>query len=155
MTDEGVQPDRVGTGVDAGTSRGHRLGPHTADCVIEAWAPDRLGCLTEALDALVASFARVPDPPVLRSLPIDVSADGDAELLLELLQEVIYVVDVLGVVPVRFHLVEVEGGVGGDMDVAPAADAELVGPVPKGVSWGGLAMGTAGGAWRARAVVDV
>ena len=136
--------------------RGHRLRPHTADCLIEAWGSDRLSCLSEALQGLVDVFAEVSDPPVLRSLPLAVTADSDPDMLLQLLQEVIYVVDVFGVVPVRFHLAEAEeGGVAGDMDVVAAREATLVGPVPKGVSRSGLEMAADGGRWHCQAVVDV
>ena len=48
---------------------------------------------------------------------------------MSLLEEVIDVVDALGVVPVRFHLAEAEdGSLAGDMEVAPTSEVELVGP---------------------------
>ncbi|MGA2304288.1 MAG: archease [Acidimicrobiales bacterium] len=43
--------------------RGSRLAAHTADCIIEAWGADRVGCLEEAVGALVSVFAEVPDVP--------------------------------------------------------------------------------------------
>jgi protein archease len=44
---------------------GHRLVPHTADCIIETWGPDRAACLTEALLGLLEGFAEVGSPLAL------------------------------------------------------------------------------------------
>jgi RNA-splicing ligase RtcB len=45
--------------------QGHRLAPHTADCVVEAWAPEVPSCLAEEaafahddVDQVVASCER-------------------------------------------------------------------------------------------------
>ena len=55
--------------------------------------------------------------------------------LVALFEQVIFGVNVLSVVPVRFHLGETVGGViAGDMEVVPADNTVAVGPVPKGVS---------------------
>ncbi|HLG67752.1 MAG TPA: archease [Acidimicrobiales bacterium] len=134
---------------------GHRSAPHTADRVIEAWGEDRPSCLTEAVRALVEGFAEVPSGAHGRRVPIELRAPNDPELLLALLQEVIYVVDALGEVPVACRLADRGDAVCGDLEVVPAAEATLVGPVPKGVSRSGLAMARHRARWRCRAVVDV
>ncbi|MDE3087146.1 MAG: archease [Acidobacteriota bacterium] len=137
--------------------RGHRVGPHTADCVIEAWGPDRTACLVEAMDALVQLFAEIdPSAAASRVVPVSAGPGADAEILVALLEEVICTADVLGSAPVRFHLVETEdGGVAGDMEIVDRRDVLLVGPVPKAVSYSGIEMGEEAGAWHCRAVVDV
>jgi SHS2 domain-containing protein len=136
--------------------QGHRIGPHTADAVIEAWGPDRLSCLTEAMLGLVQLFAEPADTATTRTVPVSAEAGPATDLLVSLLEEVIYVTDVLAVVPVRFHLAETEdGGVAGDIEVVEAKQAELVGPIPKAVSYHGLEMAEHDGTWRCRAVVDV
>lgn len=141
---------------DPAAARGHRTAPHTADCVLEAWGPDRLACLVEAMEALVGVFAAPADDVAARTVPLSVDPGPDADLLLALLEEVIYVTDVMGVVPVRFHLADAEdGGVAGDMEVVDPATVELIGPVPKGVSYHGLEMSEHDGTWRCRVVVDV
>jgi SHS2 domain-containing protein len=142
---------------DVQLSCGHRVGPHTADCVVEAWGPDRISCLTEAMKALVEVFAELEDTPtVIRSVPVVTGPGPDPDALVALLEEVIYVTDVFGTVPVRFHLVEAEdGGVAGDMELADANQVSLVGPIPKAVSYHGLAMAEHDGAWHCRAVIDV
>lgn len=140
----------------ANPERGHRIGPHTADCVIEAWGPDRPSCLVEAMQALVEVFAEFDDAIATRSVPVSAEPGPDADILVALLEEVIYVTDVLGVVPIRFHVADTEdGGVAGDMEVVEPREAELVGPVPKAVSYHGLEMSHHDGTWRCRAIIDV
>ncbi len=135
---------------------GRRLVPHTADCIIEAWGPDRVSCTTQALLALVESFAVVPDVPVTRLVPLSVTSTGAEDALVSLLEDVIFGVDALSVVPVRFHLAETEeGGIAGDMEVVPVDRVEVVGPAPKGVSYHGLSITSFGGDWRCHVLIDV
>jgi SHS2 domain-containing protein len=135
---------------------GRRLLPHVAGCIIEAWGPDGASCTTQALQALVECFAVVPDVPVTRLVPLEVSPAGPEDMLVSLLEEVIDGVDVFTVVPVRFHLAETEeGGIAGDMEVAPAEQVEFVGPVPKGVSTHSLSMARFEGGWRCRVLIEV
>lgn len=134
---------------------GHQLLAHTADCIIEAWGPGRVECLTEALNGLVESFAVVPDAVVTRPLPLAGSI-GDEDTLVSLCEDVIFALDVFGVVPVVFHLAETEdGGVGGEMDVVPVQQVDVVGPAPKGVSYHELSFAPVPGGWRCRVLVDV
>lgn len=147
---------RTGAEKGSGGESGHRLAPHTADCIIEAWGPDRVSCLVEAMKALVDVFAVEPDEAVSRPIPVSVEPTSDRDLLVSLLEEEIYTIDVWGVVPIRFHLAETEdGGVAGDMEVVDAGVVELVGPVPKAVSYHGLEMGEHAGSWTCRVVLDV
>lgn len=146
--------EATGTAEPRGT--GHRLVPHTADCIIEAWAPDRVSCLVEALTALVEEFAEVPDAPAVRLLPLRTESIGAEDALVSLLEEVVYVVDAFSLVPVRFHLAETEdGGVTGDMEVVPVGEARICGPVPKGVSFHELSVAGDQDGWRCRVLVDV
>jgi len=135
---------------------GHRLVPHTADCIIEAWGPDRATCLTEALLGLVEGFAAVGDANASEVVPIGAGPGAAEDELVALFEQVIFSVDTSSVVPVRFHLGETEGGaIAGRMDVVPADDIVAVGPVPKGVSYHELSMVEAEGGWRCRVLVDV
>ena len=151
----GGRRPRGGAPLTAGES-GHRQLPHAADCLLEAWGPDRATCLTQALLALVDTFAEVHDSVTTEVLPLATPANGAEDALVSLLEEVIFLVDALGVVPIRFHLAEAEdGGLAGDMEVVPASRVDLVGPVPKGVSYHALQVAPFGGGWRCRALVDV
>ena len=137
---------------------GHRVVPHTADCIIEAWGPDRASCITGALTALVEGFAETGEVSVTQALPLSAGPGGAEDELVSLLEDVICSVEVLSVVPVRFHLCETEdGGLAGDMEVVPAGETNPVGPVPKGVSYHELSMAEdeAEGGWRCRVLVDV
>jgi len=138
------------------SAHGFRLLPHTADCAIEAWGPDRVTCMVEAVGGLVSAFADVGEAAAAAVLPVAIDPGPDADMLVRLLEEVIYTAEVFGQVPLRVHLADTEdGGVAGDMEVVPAAQATLIGPVPKAVSYHQLEMGEKGGAWRCRVVVDV
>jgi len=112
--------------------------------------------VTEALYALVDEFAEVPDAATSRVLPLATESRGAEDALVSLLEDVIYALDVFSVVPIRFHLAETEsGGIAGDMEVVSIDQAELVGPVPKAVSYHGLSMVSHDGGWRCRVLVDV
>ncbi|MEV1001432.1 archease [Nonomuraea sp. NPDC050202] len=163
-------------------SRGHRAVPHTADIALEAWAGGREECLAEAVRALVESFADLstapaPDDDVGFPAPGhdggEASGDGEAAaddpvpggggvpgggqgdgagMLIALLEEVIYQVEVHGRV-----VVDVRPGQEGGLRLAtvPAEAVEQVGAMPKAVTTHGLRFGREDGEWRARAVVDV
>lgn len=135
---------------------GHRLLPHTADCIIEAWGPDQASCAIEALSGMVESFAELPDAAATRLVPLSATSGGPEDVLVSLLEDVLYALDVFSVVPVRFHLGTLEdGGIGGDMEVVPADGVHAVGPVPKAVSYHELHVGPVEGGWRCRVLVDV
>ncbi|HXQ76197.1 MAG TPA: archease [Acidimicrobiales bacterium] len=134
--------------------RGFRLAPQTPGHVLEAWGPDRVTCLAEAVGALVSVFADLRDTATTTTLPIVLEPAPTPDLLVGLLEEVIDTVDVFGKVPVHVHLAEAEdGGMAGDLEVVEVAEVVLVGPVPKAVSWHGLEVGEDGGTWRCRVVV--
>jgi len=135
--------------------RGFRRTSGAVDCVIEAWGPDRVACLAEAVGGLVGLFTEVPDAAATTTLPVVLESAPAPDLLVTLLEEVIATVDVFGKVPAHVHLAEAEdGGVAGDLEVVDADTLHLTGPVPKSVSWHGLEFGETGGAWRCRVVVS-
>jgi SHS2 domain-containing protein len=118
------------------------------------------------MKALVEVFVEVPErvrEQVARTrLELSVESSSDRDLLVDLLEAEIYTVEVRGVVPVGFGLTdsrsaEVPGNtrISGYMDVVDPREVELVGPVPKGVSYYDLDICAQGEGWRCRAVVDV
>lgn len=148
--------EREGPVAPGPRAAGHRQLPHVADLLLQAWGPDRAACVREALCALVEAFAVVPDPAATEVVPLSASAAGAEDALVSLLEEVIFVVDALGVVPVRFHVAEADdGGLVGDMEVVPASQVELVGPVPKAVSYHALEIAPRDGEWWCQVLVDV
>jgi SHS2 domain-containing protein len=135
---------------------GHRTLPHTADVIIEAWATTREACLDQAVRALVETFADTSAAATTRPLALRIPPGEDSELLIAVLEEVIYLLDVLEVVPVgaAVHAAE-DGGLGGCFDVAALADVRSVGPAPKGVARSELALEGNDGLWTCRVLVDV
>lgn len=139
------------------TTAGHRVVPHTADVIVESWGPSRTSCLEQAALGLVGVFAEIPDASVAEPLVVQAVAPTDDEVLVLLLEEVLYQLEVLGVVPATLALEETEGGgVAGFAHVVPVAHVEEVGAVPKAVSRHELSIGVDdAGVWRARVVIDV
>ena len=134
---------------------GHRVVPHTADVIIEARGASRLGCLEEAVRALVESFARVT-ASVTNPVPVAFDELDDESLLLAVLDEVIYVIDVLGAVPANVVLDETQdGSVVGFLDLAPLSAVEVHGSLPKGVSLSELSVVHDDRGWRCRTTIDV
>jgi SHS2 domain-containing protein len=135
--------------------RGHRTLPHTADVIVEAWGNDRAACLAEAVMGLVASFAE-PNPSAERTRrPVRVEGGTDADVLVRLLDEVIFRTEVDGIVPAGVELVDEPGGVSGELEVVDVGAVEVIGSIPKGISRSGLAIGNDDGTWRCRILVDV
>jgi len=101
-------------------------------------------------------FAEPPDPAATTVVPVDAEPDGAEDMLVSLLEDVIFAVDVLSVVPVRVHLVETEdGGMAGDLEVVPLDQVSLVEPVPKAVSYHELSVTLSGGKWRCHVLIEV
>jgi SHS2 domain-containing protein len=55
---------------------GYRLLPHTADVVVQAWAPTRAACLAEAVRGLVAVFADTAGVVASRSVAFTLGRRG-------------------------------------------------------------------------------
>ncbi len=135
---------------------GHRLLPHTADLIIEAWGPTRESCFGEAVACLVESFADIVDAPTSVTVPFDLGPEPDEELLVLLLEEVLYLVDVLGRLPAETRISGTEeGGIAGFFEVVPTEAAVEVGPVPKAIARHGLRVGATEQGWACHATIDV
>jgi SHS2 domain-containing protein len=136
--------------------RGHRLLPHAADVIIEAWGGTRVACLEESVRALVETFVETTGAEPTGHVPVSLGADGDEDALVSLLEDVIFAVDALDEVPVTVELVErADGTLEGFLATVPGERLEVVGAVPKGVSRSDLRFGRFGGQWRCRVLVDV
>jgi SHS2 domain-containing protein len=75
-------------------------GTATAALRVEAWAESRDECVARALRGLIASFADISDVQPARVLERLVTAGSDADLLASAADEVIYILDVEGEIPV-------------------------------------------------------
>jgi len=137
---------------------GHRTAPHTADLRIEAWAGSCHECIAESLRGLVDSVADVRGAEATRTAERDLTGASPADLLASAAEEVIYILDTAGEIPVSVHVQP--GGPAASiivtLELASASSVEFVGAVPKAVSFHGLACEAAAtGRWSATMTVDV
>ncbi len=86
-------------GLASDADQGHRTVPHTADLRVEAWAPTREECMAEAVRGLVDSFAVVAGRRPGRQAGRHVAASSDEDLLVAVIDEVIYRLDACGEIP--------------------------------------------------------
>ncbi|MGN9837041.1 archease [Nonomuraea sp. H19] len=138
---------------------GHRAVPHTADIAVEAWADSREGCLAEAVRGLVETFADVEGARPDDCVTFVVTEESDEEVLVAVLQEVIYQIEVSGRLavdvstdePTEFPVERVEVR----LATVPVETVEQIGAMPKAVSVHKLRFGRIDGMWQAHIVVDV
>ncbi|MGI5240454.1 archease [Dactylosporangium sp. CA-139066] len=139
-----------------GPAAGYELLPHTADVMLTAWAPTAEECITEAVRALAACFADVRTACPSRTVAFACEPAPDDELLVQVLEEAIYLLDTEDVVAVQMSAVRTaQGGLVGDFGVVARSDVALVGPLPKAVTRHGLRFARQGELWHCRAVIDV
>jgi SHS2 domain-containing protein len=114
---------------------GHRTVPHIADLRIEAWAGTREERLAEAVRGLVNSFAAVAGRRPHGRASRRVTACSDEDLLVAVIDEVIYRMDADGEIPVQVEVRSApDGGVIVFFALVPVAAAEITGAVPKAAS---------------------
>ena len=148
---------RLSERLACGARQGHRSVPHTADLRVEAWAPTREECLAEAARGLVGSFAVVAAVRPRRTAERRFIAGSDEDLLVAVIEEVIYRLDADGEIPVTVAVrAAPEGGVVLSMQLADVGEAEITGAAPKAASLRDLrcAPGPAG-RWSCGITVDV
>lgn len=133
---------------------GHELLPHTADAILHAWGPTRAACLGEAAVGLIGSVP-AGSPPTGADVEISLEESDDTELLVRLLEEVLFLVDSGGVVPVGANLHDNGDAVTGTLRVVPVDAHTDVTIVAKGVSRAGLRCSQTDGRWECWAIIDV
>ena len=134
---------------------GHRSVPHTADLRIEAWAPTRDGCIREAVLGTVASFLDTSTAHPNHTRLSRLTADRDDDLLVAVLDEVIYLLDTEGEAPVDVDLNGADGAVDATFVMVDATTLPQVGAVPKAVSLNELRFSHGQGGWRCAVTLDV
>ncbi len=137
-------------------AQGYRTVPHTADLRIEAWAQSRNECVVQALRGLIASFADISEVQPARVLERLMTAGSDADLLAAAADEVIYILDVEGEIPVSVQARPAGAGIAVVLALTRAECVEIIGAVPKAVSFHGLRCEPdATGRWSASMTIDV
>ncbi|MCW3845382.1 archease [Micromonospora yasonensis] len=136
--------------------RGHRNVPHTADVRIEAWAPDREGCVAEAVSALVGTFVDATGVNPEAETEHRVPPGDDPDLLVAVLDEVIFRLETEGQVPLETEVRAADDeGLLVRWRVADTDAVEAVGAVPKAVSLHELRFGPDGAGWSCAVTLDV
>jgi SHS2 domain-containing protein len=134
---------------------GHRGVPHTADIRIEAWAPTREQCLAEAVRALVDGFADTTGSPHTGTVEALIDPGTDEDLLLDVLNEVIYRLETGGQIPLAAEVEPLTTGLRVRFRMTDTDRAEPVGAAPKAVSLHDLRFTDDGGQWSCAATIDV
>lgn len=102
---------------------------------VESWGPTVAACLEEAVRGVVERFVDPSGIPASDTLAVSIERGSREDLLVDLVEEVIHLLGVLGVVPVGVEIQQAEdGGLAGTFEVVPAGRVAEIGPVPKGVS---------------------
>ena len=130
------------------TERGHRLVDHTADVIVEAWAPTVDACLEEAVAGLVDVFT-VERGPVVGRIALPRPGGGPPAMLAHLLDEIVFILDTEPTPPVA--AIVTDGGV----TVEVVEWVVGTGSAPKAISMSGLDMSETPDGWSARFIVDV
>ncbi len=153
----GSPPAESAPGGGQPAAPGFRQLSHTADVAFEAWGPSRAACFGQAVRALVAAFAEVETAAVSARHAVEFGPDDDDEdLLVDLLDEVVYVLDVDGAVPVGGELHDQpNGGLRGHFDLAAVDSVRPSGAVPKAITYHDLLVEATTDGWRCRVTVDV
>ena len=139
----------------ADSASGHRSVPHTADLRIEAWAPTRNGCIRQAVLGTVESFLDTSSAYPSHTLVRRLSADRDDDLLVAVLDEVVYLLDTAGDAPVDVDVDDLDGDVGVTFAMVDAGTLPQVGAVPKAVSLNELRLAREPTGWRCSVTLDV
>ncbi|MFF8913277.1 archease [Streptomyces sp. NPDC015032] len=134
--------------------------PHTADMQVEAWSPTVAGCIGEAVRAVVEGFADTSGAAVVGDRAYAITAESDEDLLVSVLEEVVYRMDADGEIPLDVEVgairsAEDSRGLSVRFRMADAGTAVAVGAVPKAVSLHGLQLRCGPGGWTCRVTLDV
>jgi SHS2 domain-containing protein len=136
-------------------AQGHRTVPHTADVGVEAWGPNRESCIAEAVLGVVDAFADVTSVHPDRIRECWFADSSDEDLLVDVLDEAVFLLDTEHEVPVDVEVEPRDDGVAVQFAMADAAAVQRVGAVPKGVSLHGLRIGPHAGVWSCSVIVNV
>lgn len=133
---------------------GRRALPHTADVQVEAWAGTRDECLRQAVLGSVEVFVDLAGVSPTGTHLFRVEGD-DEQLLVAVLEEIVYLLDTTGAVPVQVALTPYDGGCEVRFDTIDARVLPQVGAVPKAVTLHQLRFGRVGPVWSCLVTWDV
>ncbi|RKT88384.1 SHS2 domain-containing protein [Saccharopolyspora antimicrobica] len=135
-------------------SGGFRFLPHTADIRFEAWGTTREECLAQAACALIDAFAEVPATAPARTTSAEIDG-GDEQLLLAVLDEIIYRLDAAGTVPRSVDVRPTPTGLALELSEVDIDRVRFTGAAPKAISLHGFSLTHDERGWRCSVTVDV
>lgn len=115
----------------------------------------RDGCIRQAVLGTVESFLDLESAHAVHTRLRRLTADRDDDLLVAVLEEVIYLLDTVGETPVDLRLRDVDGGVDVTFATTDASTLVQVGAVPKAVSLNELRFSQGRHGWRCAVTLDV
>ncbi len=139
----------------ARADRGHAALAHTADTAFEAWGPTAAACYEEAVAAFVDIFADTEANPVGSTEAFHIGPGQPEELLVLLLEEVVFRAEARGHVVICSEVEARRDRLVGTLTSVPIEDVDVIGPIPKGVSYSDLEFGPTASGWYCRATVNV
>jgi SHS2 domain-containing protein len=122
---------------------------------IEAWGATREESVAEAVSAMVEGFADTSGRPATVRREGHVTGGSDEEILVGLLDEVIYRLDTAGELPVATEVWPAAGGVRVRFAMAGVESVAAVGAIPKAVSLHDLTVRQGPDGWMCSVTVDV
>ncbi|MBI5523067.1 MAG: archease [Desulfarculus sp.] len=129
---------------------------HTADLGLWVEAdslPELMATAVEALSLLMAAGPRQGD---IAWLPVDLEGQDHAELLVELLNEVVYCLDGEGLISVALEITELTPvRLAGRLGVVPRGPGHMAGEPVKAVTYHQASVQPRGRGWRAQVIMDV
>lgn len=134
---------------------GHRTVPHTADICVEAWGATREQCLEQAVQGAVEAFVDAAHLTAQKSRSAHLGSVCDEDLLVAVLDEMIYLVDTVGEVPVETTVTARGDGIDVGFGLVDVRGVTQVGAVPKGVSLHQLRLVEGRNGWSCSVVLDV
>jgi SHS2 domain-containing protein len=135
--------------------RGHAIHAHTADEILEAWGPTREACLEEAASGLADSVARSDHVGWWWHRQVELTGT-DEEILVALLEEIIYHLDAHGAVPTHVSVARRGDGVLAHLWLTDLRRVTPLGAAPKGISYSELSFGEEEhDRWHCMATIDV
>ena len=135
----------------------HRILSHTADTGVEARSPDLLALVVDLATGMFESMASAPaGVTVDRTIEVEASGTNRADLVVEILSDLLYVSDVDDVFLCDFAATSADGdGVKVTAGTIPFAEVEVHGPPVKAVTYHDLTVEETPGGWYGRVYFDV
>jgi SHS2 domain-containing protein len=137
------------------SGRGHRVLPHTADVIVEAWGQDLASCIEEAVTALVDICFDTSDASTERTRAVAIGPGAPDVLLLSVLDELIFLLDTSLHVPVGAAVAHDGDQLAVEIRLAERDSVEPSGAGPKAISRSDLSVVVGPDEARCSFLVDV